>query len=182
MCYAVIFMAIAAAASAYAASEAEDAEDEQYAGIQEQKKAAEEQRRLDEEILAEQRKQAEAQSRQATSERVLQANLEMGRLRAVAGESGLQGVSHTAILSEAAGNAATDLAMIENNRASANRQNDLEVRGANQRQRNSTAGLRSRAPSDLAAGLNVLSAGAGAYASTRSSRTPSSNSTTDIAT
>ncbi len=172
MCYWIIPYVIMAVAAGVSYDQAENAEDDQYEAIQDQKKAANEQRRLDEEILAEQRKQSDAQARQASSERVLQADVQLGRLRAVAGESGLQGATQEKIISESAGNAYADLAMIESNRAGSNRQNDLENKGAKQRERNNTAGLRTGgAPSGLAAGLSAAGGMSSHYASTRTTTT-----------
>lgn len=134
----LILMAAAAAAADDAKRRADHAIKDRF---KREESAAKDQQALDQEVLADQRKQTDAQSAEAASERVLQSNAQLGHLQAVAGESGLQGASQSKILSEARGTAETDLSTIEANRTATNRQNDLNVKGVNSRTKHFLASL-----------------------------------------
>ena len=120
----MIIMAVLSMAAA--ASQAHDAA----AAAEKQQNAAEDQRKLDEKILAEQQVQADVKLNQVASERIVQAQVELGRLKSIAGESGLTGGTQAAILSQASGQANTDLATLERNRRGGQTQNDLEMLAA----------------------------------------------------
>ena len=152
----MIIMAVLSMAAA--ASQAHDAA----AAAEKQQNAAEDQRKLDEKILAEQQVQADVKLNQVASERIVQAQVELGRLKSIAGESGLTGGTQAAILSQASGQANTDLATLERNRRGGQTQNDLEMLAAKQRERNRTASINT--PSGLTTGLGVVSAGVSGYA------------------
>jgi hypothetical protein len=124
--------------------------------------------------LAEQRGQIKAKAADEMSERARVALIERGRLRAIAGDSGVTGNSQQRVEDESRFLEGQDLSAIEMNRENALKQNTRNVTAAQldaQRQKLGVA-----APSLLGAGLQIAGAAAKTYAATKKPTNADANS------
>lgn len=109
--------------------------------------------------------QTNEQTSDAQSERARQAMVERGRLQAIFGESGMQGLSADRIFGESYFNEGTDIASLENDRQNKIQQLQLEKSGASA-QYVSRVNSAPR-PSALTAGLQIAGSAASLYAQSR---------------
>jgi hypothetical protein len=124
---------------------------------------------LQNEALDAQRGEITARASDEISERARQAVLERGRLRAIAAESGLTGISQERALRESFFNEGLDIASIESNRDRSLEQTERTRKSSQIEAQRQVAGL--KRPSLLGVGLQIASA-AGNYANRSSTRTP----------
>lgn len=113
--------------------------------------------------LEEQRSQIGKQAANDMTERARQAEIERGRLRVIAGESGALGTTQDRLLQDSAFQEGTDMATIDSNKSSALKQTDLT--GLSNYNQNVAAvnQARNKAPTLLGTGLQIAAGGLSAY-------------------
>ncbi len=87
--------------------------------------------------------------------------IDSARLRAIGGESGLQGATQDRIEMEAENNASSDMATLESNRRNASENASSQALGRATQANIQSAGI--RRPSSLGAGLQIAGAGVKTY-------------------
>lgn len=113
--------------------------------------------------LEEQRTQIGNQAANDITERARAAQIEQGKLRVIAGESGALGLTQDRLLQDSAFQAGTDIATIQSNRDSSLRQTDLTGL-ANYNQNTSIVNqAKNKAPTLLGTGLQIGMSGLSAY-------------------
>jgi hypothetical protein len=97
--------------------------------------------------------QINAQSSQQMSERALEAMKERSRMRVLAGESGVAGITEDRLMNESRFNEGTDMATIEANRSNNLKQTHLDAQGMRAGQMRQLSQIRQ--PSLIGSGLQI---------------------------
>lgn len=155
MCTGLEIAAIVAASAAVAGAGASYYQGQE--NIKTTSEAAARNAQIQNQALEEQRDQIGQQAANDMTERARAAQIEQGKLRVIAGESGALGLSQDRLLEDSAFQAGTDMATIESNRESALKQTDLTGL-SNYNQNTSVVNqAKNRAPTLLGTGLQIAS-------------------------
>ena len=114
-------------------------------------------------IMAEQARQIGNEANNEVSERAIQAQVEQARLRAIAGESGIQGNTVDRWYQDSKMQESKDIASIEENRSNKLRQNSLESSALATRTAGTVANNDAKRTSELGAALQIAGAGLSAH-------------------
>lgn len=110
----------------------------------------------DNRAVAERYKQVDAEATDKMSARAREARVEQARIRAIAGDSGLAGISSDRLIDESLFNEGTDIASIEANRRATLTQTQREAEAVNAR--NQTSINKQARPNLIGTGLQIAGA------------------------
>lgn len=153
MCTGLEIAAIAAATASVAGAGASYYQGQQ--NIQSTQEAAARNAEIQNQQLEEQRKQIGQQAANDMTERARQAEIERGRLRVIAGESGALGLTQDRLLQDSAFQEGTDIATIDANKTSALKQTDLTGLSNYNQNVSAVNQAKNKAPTLLGTGLQI---------------------------
>ena len=113
--------------------------------------------------INEQDKEVEKQAANDMNERAKAAQIEQGKLRVIAGESGALGITQDLLLQDSAFQEGTDIATIQANKTSALKQSDMNKLGAYTESQNAVNIAKNKAPTLVGTGLQIASGLSTAY-------------------
>lgn len=113
--------------------------------------------------IDEQDKEMEKQSANDMNERAKAAQIEQGKLRVIAGESGALGITQDLLLQDSEFQEGTDIATIQANKTSALKQLDVNKLQAYTESQNAVNMAKNKAPTLVGTGLQIASGVATAY-------------------
>lgn len=107
--------------------------------------------------------EVEKQASNDMNERAKAAQIEQGKLRVIAGESGALGISQELLLTDSEFQKGTDIATIQANKVSALKQSDANKLSAYSESQNAVNMARNKAPTMVGTGLQIASGLSSAY-------------------
>ena len=113
--------------------------------------------------INEQDREVEKQAANDMNERAKAAQIEQGKLRVIAGESGALGITQDLLLQDSAFQEGTDIATIQANKTSALKQSDMNKLGAYTESQNAVNIAKNKAPTLVGTGLQIASGLSTAY-------------------
>lgn len=113
--------------------------------------------------INEQDKEVEKQAANDMNERAKAAQIEQGKLRVIAGESGALGITQDLLLQDSEFQEGTDIATIQANKTSALKQSDVNKLSAYSESQNAVNMAKNKAPTLVGTGLQIASGMATAY-------------------
>ncbi len=121
--------------------------------------------------MTEQDKEVEKQAANDMNERAKAAQIEQGKLRVIAGESGALGITPDLLLVDSEFQEGTDIATIQANKVSALKQSDIEKLAAYSNAQSAVNQAKNRAPTLVGTGLQIASSLSTAYMGSAGSKT-----------